>query len=354
MSIGERSCFAAALLLASAAWLNAQQLPAAPGRETVQKLCGTCHSAAIVAGRGRTHDEWSEVVTSMISRGAKGTQAEFAQVIDYLSRNLPPNATPGPAPASPRRRGGGGGFSTGPDDKQIVDPTAAARGKAVYNAQCVGCHGPEARGDEKGPDLVRSLTILHDRYGSTLKPFLQQGHPAQSGAHFTAAQIADLSHFLHQQVENTLRSGPYSKVLNVLTGDATAGAVYFNGAGGCNACHSPTGDLAGIASKYDAPTLQQHILFPGAGGFGRRAMTLVKPTTVTVTTPGGESVSGIVEKIDDFNVSLRDSSGDYRSFARTPGVKVEKHDPYLAHEELLDKYTDKDIHDLVAYLETLK
>jgi hypothetical protein len=58
--------------------------------------------------------------------------------------------------------------------------------------------------------------------------------------------------------------------------------------------------------------------------------------------------------MDDFNVSLRDTSGRYRSFARTPEVKVEKNDPYAAHVALLDEYTDKNIHDVVAYLETLK
>ncbi|HEX4168534.1 MAG TPA: c-type cytochrome [Bryobacteraceae bacterium] len=368
MSQKERLCLPVALLLLAIAQCSAQhpspealaapparqQLPDAPGKEVVQKLCATCHSVSIIAGRGLTRDEWTEVVSSMISRGAKGTQGEFSQVIDYLSRNLPPKATGTPGA---QRRGGGGGFSMGPDNKQIVDPAAAARGKTVYLAQCVSCHGPEARGDDKGPDLVRSLTILHDRYGSTLKPFLQKGHQTQSGmpsTNLTDAQITDLSHFLHQQVDNTLRSGPYSKVLNVLTGDAAAGEAYFNGPGGCKACHSPTGDLAGIASRYEPPVLQQRFLFPHTVGFRAGAMAPVKPLTATVTTPDGQSVTGIVEKIDDFNISLRDSSGDYHTFTRSPDVKVEKHDPYAAHEELLDKYTDKDIHDVVAYLETLK
>ena len=182
-----------------------QQLPNAPGKETVQKLCATCHSVSIIAGRGLTRDEWSEVVSSMISRGAKGTQTEFSQVVDYLARNLPPKGS-GPTAA----RKGGGGFSMGPDNKQIVDPAAAARGKTVYFAHCASCHGPEARGDNQGPDLVRSLTILHDRYGSTLEPFLKNDHPTQSGtasASLTEPQMTDLSHFLHQQVDNTLRSG---------------------------------------------------------------------------------------------------------------------------------------------------
>jgi hypothetical protein len=75
---------------------------------------------------------------------------------------------------------------------------------------------------------------------------------------------------------------------------------------------------------------------------------------VTVTPGSGSAVSGVLVNLDDFNVSLRDSSGEYHAWKRTPDLKVEKKDPYGAHIELLDQYTDKNIHDVVAYLETLK
>jgi mono/diheme cytochrome c family protein len=298
----------------------------------------------------------------MIGRGAKGTEAEFAQVTDYLTKNFPPKAN---APGAPARRGGGGGFSMGPADKQVVDPEAAARGKTIYVTDCVTCHGPLARGpsgplpeNQKGSDLVRSLVVLHDRYGSTLGPFLHKGHPMQSGApssSLTSTQVADLSHFLHQRVNDTLRGGAYSQILNVVTGDPKAGEAYFNGAGKCNTCHSPTGDLAGVASKYNPPTLQTKFLFPETAAFGRgRGAPPTKPTTVTVTPPGGPPITGTLEKMDDFDISLRDSAGEYHAWKRTPDLKVEKNDPYAAHHALLDEYTDKNMHDVVAYLETLK
>lgn len=295
------------------------------------------------------------MVSSMIGRGAKGTPAEFAQVVDYLAKNLPPKQLPGRSAAP--RRGGGGGFSMGPDNKQIIDVAAAERGKTVYMNDCAGCHGPLARGGNSGPDLVRSTTILHDRYGSTLGPFLSANHAMPDGQRLPSLseeQVKDLSHFLHQQVNNTLRSGPYTKVLNVLTGNPSAGAAYFNGPGTCNQCHSPTGDLAGIASRYDAPTLQQRFLFPRAIGFGRNGVNPTLPVTVTVTTPDGHSTAGTLVRIDDFDVSLRDADGEYHSWKRTPQLRVEKHDPYAAHDKLLDQYTDGDIHNVVAYLETLK
>src|SRR5262245_28934912 len=235
----------------------------------------------------------------------------------------------------------------GPGDKQTVDAAAADRGKTTYIAECITCHGPKARGSESGPDLVRSLVVLRDRYGNEIGPFLRKGHPTQSNASsasFTPKQIEELSHFLKQQFNNTLRSAPTYRVQNVLTGNAKAGNDYFNGAGKCTGCHSATGDLAGIGRKYDPPTLQQRFLFPQR----------TRPVTITVTPPSSAPVSGTLVRIDDFNVALRDAAGEYRAWKRTPQLKVERNDPYAVHVELLDKYTDKNIHDVVAYLESLK
>lgn len=340
-------------LLASAIFAQSPALPDAPGRDTVQRVCGACHPASVVLGKGRTREEWSQVIANMIGRGAKGTSGDFAAVTDYLAKNLSPTQASDTS-RTPRKRVG---FSMGPDDKQIVDPEAAGRGRTVYASNCGSCHGPQGRGGKNGPDLVRSLVVLHDRYGSGLQPYLQQGHPAVQGvpiARLAEGQIKDISHFLHQQVDDTLRSGPYTKVLNVLTGDPTAGAAYFSGAGACEACHSVTGDLAGIASRYDPPTLQQRLLFPRMAATGRGEVSTPKPVTVKVTPENGPSVSGTLVRIDDFSIALRDSDGTYRSWKRAPNLIVERNDPYVAHDELLDKITDKNIHDLVAYLEILK
>jgi len=336
----------------------APQFPDAPGKEVVQKLCNTCHGAEVTISKGRTRAQWGEVIASMVTRGAKGTDQEFAQVLDYLAKNFGPDASAATqltsASAPPRRRTPG----AGPMDVQVVDVAAADRGKSIYIAECITCHGQRARGKEDAPDLVRSLVVLHDRYGSTLGPFFKNGHPMQSGrasASLKQDQVGDLAHFLHQRVADTLRSGPYSKVINVLTGDAKAGAAYFSGAGTCNSCHSVTSDLAGIGRKYDPPALQQRFLFPRAVGFVRGGgVARTKPVMVTVTPPSGTPVTGVLDKLDDFNVSLRDAAGEYHSFARTPDLKVEKKDPYQAHYDLLEAYSDKNIHDVVAYLASLK
>ncbi|MDR3703430.1 MAG: c-type cytochrome [Candidatus Sulfopaludibacter sp.] len=329
----------AALLVAPV--MGSAQSPAG-SREAFQEVCAGCHALETVTAQRRTRAQWQENINSMIARGAKGTPEQFGLILDYLT------AVYGPAPttAAPAGRGRGNAFAPGPADRQIIDPAAAVRGRKVYGAECITCHGTHARGSERGTDLVRSEIVLHDRYGSTIGPFLRKGHPTQTtpAAQLTDAQIEDLSHTLHQEVYNTLRAA--LQIQNVLTGDATAGAAYFNGEGRCATCHSPTGDLAHIASRMDPPALQQRFLFPGGRGGPSQS--------VTVTQASGPPVTGRLLEIDDFNVSLRDSAGEYRSFKRTPALKVVKNDPAQMHHELLDRYTDKNIHDIVAYLETLK
>ena len=264
------------------------------------------------------------------------------------------------APAPPGGRGqrvppGGGGLlaQAGSSDKHIVDPVAADRGKKTYIAECITCHGSTARGGPNGADLVRSLVVLHDRYGSQLGPFLKKGHPTQStpSANLTTTQVADLADFIHQSVDDTLRTSPKFHAMNILTGDPKAGAAYFNGAGRCNTCHSSTGDLKGFGAKYDAIDIQQRFLFPRPG-VGRGPN--VKRVMVTVTPPSGAAVTGTLDRIDDFNVSLRDAGGEYHSWVRSAALKVKVDDPFLAHAELLDQYTDKNMHEITAYLETLK
>jgi mono/diheme cytochrome c family protein len=284
-------------------------------------------------------------------------------VVTGAGQAAPPAAQgQGAAPAAPPAQGrrgapppgrGGGGMGAGPSDLPAVDEAAAGRGRQIYAAQCINCHGTQARGTEKGANLVRSIVVLRDRYGSELGPFLKKGHPLQTaGAPVSDAQITDLANFLRQRVNDSLRGSPIFQAGNILTGDAKAGAAYFNGEGRCSTCHGAGSALAGISSRYSPVDLQQRFLFPRTGR-GRGGAT-TSPVTVSVTPPSGQAVSGTLVQMDDFDVSLRDASGAYHSFKRTSDLKVVKTDPLAAHIALLDTITDKQMHDVVAYLETMK
>jgi len=336
--------------LAAAALAGAQE-PAS----VFQNVCGKCHPPeAVVTPRPRA--QWQETINKMVDLGAKVSAEERTILLDYLS------ATYGPGTAGGRGRGGRGGRGGGPTlngaplDRHVVDPEAANRGRSVWVAECIECHGTSARGTDKGKNLIQSDMVLHDRYGSTLVPFLAKGHPMQSGrksASLSQTDVADLSHFIHERVYDTLRGSSIFQPQQIVTGDAKAGEAWFNGAGKCSTCHSPTGDLKGIAGRYDAATLQGRFLFP-RGGRGGRGGGGGKQLTLTITPPNGSAVTGIPVVFDDFDVSVRDDKGEVHAFTRSPQLKIVRNDPFATHDQLLDVYTDKNMHDMLAYLVTLK
>ena len=238
------------------------------------------------------------------------------------------------------------GAQAGPFDRQRPDPEFANRGRSVYAQRCINCHGLDVKGTENGPDLIRSVAVLRDLEGTEIGPAMAAlpGHPSD----LPGTELVDISHFLKQQIEATARNRNPRQPPNVLTGNVDAGRAYFNGDGGCTACHSATRDLAGVGGRLSPVNLQQRFLFPRSGGRGQA------PTFVTVTPRTGPAVSGTVDFINDFFVSLTDASGTYHSFRRVPGMNVETEDPYQAHWDLLERITDRNIHDVVTYLETLK
>ena len=345
--------------LVAASMATAQNPGEQKDSDTFQRVCGSCHTPQSVLNIRRTRPQWQDTIDKMVGFGAKASDTEFAAILNYLSTEFGPD---GGAAGGRGRRGGPASAAAGPDNKHVVDAAAADRGRGIWAAECINCHGTYARGTDNAPNLVRSDLLVHDRYGSELGPFLKKGHPMQSGgrsAGLTAVQVAELSHFLHQRIYDTLRGSPLYKTQNILTGDAKAGATYFSGEGGCNSCHQAAGDLKGIASKYDPPALLSKFLYPGAGGRGGRGGGATpapgrKQVTLTVTPPNGEPVTGVPVVFDDFEVTVRDASGDTRSWTRTPDLKIVKNNPFAAHEALLEKYTDKNMHDLLAYLVTLK
>jgi cytochrome c oxidase cbb3-type subunit III len=237
--------------------------------------------------------------------------------------------------------------------RAVPDSASVERGQKIFSANCGFCHGTTAQGGDSGPDLVRSPLALDDENGDKIGPVIELGrsNKGMPAFHLPPDQIQDLAAFLRSRQQAAIDRNAYS-ILNIVTGDRQKGREYFNGAGRCNTCHSPAGDLSGIARRYDAVALQSRFLYPRERpGSGDSQLTT---THVTVTLNSGKSVSGALDYVDDFNVALRDASGEYHSFDRDPGLKVAIHDPLAAHAELLERYTDADIHNLLAYLVTLK
>lgn len=164
-------------------------------------------------------------------------------------------------------------------------------------------------------------------------------------------QVKAIAAFLHDSVRAAAERGTY-KILNIVVGDAKAGEEYFNGAGKCSTCHSVTGDLAHFGSKFDPVTLQQKIVMPR----DQRSPDPKTAVVATVTQPSGETVQGQLRHLDDFSITLIGKDGNTLTIPRqddqTP--KIELHDPLEPHIQLLSQYSDADIHNLTAYLLTIK
>lgn len=234
---------------------------------------------------------------------------------------------------------------------KAYSPELVRRGSALFRQDCSFCHGRDAGGGESGPDLTRSKLVTADVDGNKIGPVVRGGRPDKGMPPFDRSdqQIASLVAFIHTQQKKALSSGRKGSggrkgvdAADLQTGNVEAGKQYFNGAGGCVTCHSPTGDLAGIASRYQGLELEEQMLYPKH-----------PKSKVTVTAASGQTVTGVLEYLDEFTVGLVDDTGSYRSW-RTADVQYKVDSPVDAHVELFGKYTDADLHNLMAYLQTLR
>ena len=268
--------------------------------------------------------------------------AVIAGLAAYQGRQLHIYAATGQAPATTQNAGpthGGNGAAPSAE--------AAAAGGSLFQENCAFCHGRDAGGGETGPDLTRSKLVTADVGGDKIGDVVLHGRPDKGmpAFNFSAEQVANLAAFIHSQQTKAMAQSGKRKgvdVSDLQTGNVEAGKAYFNGAGGCATCHSPTGDLAGIASRYEGLQLEERMLYPKD----------VK-NKVTVTLPSGETVAGTLEYQDEFTVGLKDATGTYRSW-RVSDVKVKVDAPVEAHVALFPKYPDDDIHNLMAYIQTLR
>ncbi len=264
----------------------------------------------------------------------------------------PAGAAGGPA-AQPPRQGLYPALQRPPGDPELI-----ARGQGIYGINCRACHGVDLRGgDLGGPNLLRSQLVLRDLQGELLGPVIRNGSTAADGSGMPPLALSDedvraVAEYVHSVLATATRQGGPPEgaqvELDILVGDAAAGESYF--AAQCAACHSPAGDLAGIASRIAEPKeLQNTWVRGGVRGAAR------PPIAVTVTTSSGERVEGRLERLDDFVVVLTTTDGRHRSFSRRGGgVRIDLADPLARHRELLSVYSDSDIHDVTAYLVTLK
>ena len=281
----------------------------------------------------------------------------------------PPAQPPTAQPAAGGGRQGRGTFPA--QQRALADAAVIERGNTLYGINCRLCHGPDLRGgDLGGVNLLRSQLVLNDQEGELIYPVVHNGRntpglPMMPPLPLPEADVKAIAAYVHSGAAKAAgQGGPPPGppvVLNIVVGNAAAGEKYF--AANCASCHSTTGDLQGLASRYSEPMALQNAWVAGGGGGGRGGRggagaapaRAPRPVTVAVTLANGERVEGRLERIDDFVVVVAQEDGSQRTFRRNGNVpQLQITDPLAGHKQLLAKYTDKDIHDVTAYLVTLK
>jgi cytochrome c oxidase cbb3-type subunit 3 len=224
---------------------------------------------------------------------------------------------------------------------------ASVPGESLFVQNCAFCHGRDAGGGEEGPDLTRSKLVAEDVAGDKIGVVVLNGRAEKGMPAFKLSEqeVKDLAAYVHaeKKIAESQKGGRRGvEAADLQTGNAEAGKKYFNGAGKCASCHSPSGDLAGVASRLEGLKLEERLMYP------RGAVA-----KIVVTLPSGEKLSGKLAYQDEFHIGMRDTNGWYHSWP-TNAVKFTIDAPADAHAELLAQYTDDDIHNLMAYLQTLR
>jgi cytochrome c oxidase cbb3-type subunit 3 len=255
----------------------------------------------------------------------------------------PPARPPGQSPASrPRPKTA---------TPQTYTAAQVREGEVRFGAQCGFCHGKDATGGESGPDLTRAELVAQDTRGDKVGPVIRAGRPNAGMPSFNNLSEDDLSAivaFLHSQMDKFAELGGGRRSVepaDLATGNAAAGREYFNGNGKCSSCHSATGDLAGIAKRLQGLNLLRRMLYPSGPGS--------TPGRATFVLKSGQTVVAPVAAEDEFTVTVLDPLGARQTYQRN-AVKVKIDDPLSGHFDQLGKYTDADMHNVYAYLETLK
>jgi cytochrome c oxidase cbb3-type subunit 3 len=295
-----------------------------------------------------------------------------------LLAQTPPAAAPPPAAGTaqaPEGRGAAQGRGApaqgrGPNfpqqQRKLADAAVLARGKGLYESSCAACHGIDLRGGQQGgPNLLRSQTLLSDQAGELIAPIITGGRPnPPAGAPpmpafpLPPADITAVAEYLHSVLAQAGNQGrpPEGALVapeQALVGNATAGQGYVTAR--CVSCHA-LADLKSVAARATDPRDLQNQWVAGGSGGGRGGRGGAgKPIAVTVTPASGPPVQGRLVRIDDFVVSMTLDDGTRRTFARNGAdPKVEMRDPAAAHRTIVAVLADRDMHDVTAYLWSLR
>ena len=267
-----------------------------------------------------------------------------------------PAARPEPVAADTTKKGGAGRTVSEADlatdlEKLMASPEALARGRQIFEMQCVTCHGPKGEGD-RGPMLAQP-TLVKATDDPTLITIVARGITGTEmpGGRMKAGEAPYLAAYV-----KSLGRIPPEKV----PGDAVLGAALVKGKGACLSCHTVAGegtaaigpDLSDIGARRSPAFIRRSLVEPSAdvplSTTGAQNFAFIR-----VKTKDGREASGVRMSEGTFYVQFRDITGALYSFPKSELASVEsdRTSPMPAYSGL---YTPTEMDDVIAYLTTLR
>jgi cytochrome c oxidase cbb3-type subunit 3 len=248
-------------------------------------------------------------------------------------------------------------FAQSPKNPLAGDPAAIHEGASMFRINCALCHGLSARGGSRGPDLTRGV-FTHGGTDAQLFRTIRGGVPG------TMMPANDLSDTETWEVIAYLRSLAPKKAPAAL-GDPKAGEKLFYGDANCSLCHMVRGrggrlgpDLSRVGSERSPSYLLAKIRNPNidvaAGMMPPDMEWPLEYRTLTVVTRSGQTITGVLRNEDSFTIQLMDNAEHIYSFRKSDLSSLTYDARSMMPPFGSDLLTDRQLHDLVAWLETLR
>jgi putative heme-binding domain-containing protein len=239
------------------------------------------------------------------------------------------------------------------------NPAAIQEGNSLFRANCSPCHGFNAQGGGRGPDLTAGRWV-HGSSDAEIFATISRGVP---GTEMPANSFEDSETWAIVAYVRSLAPGKSAAV----SGDRAKGEKIFSEKAGCSACHMVQGrggllgpDLSRAGEARSVPYLIEAIREPSnalSSGMldpnNHYGLPLVYDT-VTVVTASGQKIVGVAKNEDTFSIQLLDTHQQLQLFEKKD-LKAVTHE----RKSLMPAYSEQmlkpaELQDLVAYLESLR
>jgi cytochrome c oxidase cbb3-type subunit III len=188
-------------------------------------------------------------------------------------------------------------------------------GRQLFESVCAGCHGLDARGGERGPNIATRPQIaqLSD---AALLDILRGGRPAAGMPPFDTLGATNL-----KELVAYLRVLQGQGAVAALPGDPRNGKTLFFGKARCSECHTMQGsggflgrDLSAYGVTPSPSEIRSGILHPDPANKANQ--------TAVISMRDSQNFTGVIRNEDNFSIQLQSPDGTFHFLARSAIAKI--------------------------------